>query len=396
EGIFVGYSTISKAFKLYNIRTRKVEENMHITVLENKPMIAGGGQEWLFDIDALSKSMNYAPGPAEDTGIFDDAYDDKDEGEEADYNNLETLGRSYAGRASPFQATKCLDTGGFTSWKKSHWNKMGFAHVARIEAIRLFLAYASFTDFIVYQMDVKSAFLYGTIEKEVYVSQSPSFVDPELPNRVYKVEKALYGLHQAPRAWYETLSTYLLDNGFKRGKINKTLFIKQIKNDIILVQVYVDDIIFGSIKRSLSTEFEQPMHKRFQMSYMRELAFFLGLHVEQRKDGIFLSQDKYVCDILKKVGFSSVKSTSTPMETHKPLSKDAAGTDVEVYLYSLDRKSTTRDCQFLSSKLISWQCKKQTIVANSTTDVEQTAASNYCGQFLWLQNQLLDYGYNFM
>nr|GFB46867.1 hypothetical protein [Tanacetum cinerariifolium] len=117
-----------------------------------------------------------------------------------------------------------------------------------IEAVGLFLAYASFMDFTMYQMDVKSEFLYGTIEEEVYVSQPPGFVDLKFSDRVYKVEKALYGLHQAPRSWYETLSNYLLENGFRRGTIDKTLFIKKIKNDILLVQVYVDDIIFGSTK----------------------------------------------------------------------------------------------------------------------------------------------------
>ncbi|GJZ25283.1 putative ribonuclease H-like domain-containing protein [Tanacetum coccineum] len=111
-----------------------------------------------------------------------------------------------------------------------------FAPVARIEAIRLFLAYASFKDFVVYQMDVKSAFLYGKIEEEVYVCQPPGFEDLHFPNKVYKVEKALYGLHQAPRAWYETLSTYLLDNGFHRGQINKTLFIRRHKDDIMLIK----------------------------------------------------------------------------------------------------------------------------------------------------------------
>ncbi|GKC41798.1 putative ribonuclease H-like domain-containing protein [Tanacetum coccineum] len=306
-----------------------------------------------------------------------------------------------------------------------------FAPVARIEAIRLFLAYASFMDFTVYQMDVKSAFLYGTIEEEVYVSQPPGFVDPEFPDKVYKVEKALYGLHQAPRAWYETLFTYLLENGFRKGTIDKTLFIKKIKNDILLVQVYVDDIIFGSTKKSLSTEFEQLMHKRFQMSSIGELTFFLGLQVEQRKDDIFLSQDKYVYDILNKFGFSSVKTASTPIERHKPLSKDVDGTDVDVHLYrsmigslmyltssrpdimfavracsrfqvqpkashmhevkiiirylkgaSLDRKSTTGGCPFLGSRLISWQCKKQIIMANSITEAEYIAASNCCRQLI--------------
>ncbi|GJX85668.1 putative ribonuclease H-like domain-containing protein [Tanacetum coccineum] len=187
-----------------------------------------------------------------------------------------------------------------------------FALVARIEAIRLFLAYASFKDFVVYQMDVKSAFLYGKIEEEVYVCQPPGFEDPEFPDRVYKVEKALYGLHQAPRAWYETLSTYLLDNGFQRGTIDKTLFIKKVKGDILLVQVYVDDIIFGSTKKGLCTDFEKMMHKKFQMSSMGELTFFLGLQVTQKDDGIFISQDKYVDEILKKFGFSTLKQQVHP------------------------------------------------------------------------------------
>ncbi|GJX03100.1 putative ribonuclease H-like domain-containing protein [Tanacetum coccineum] len=180
--------------------------------------------------------------------------------------------------------------------------------VARIKAIRLFLAYASFKDFVVYQMDVKSAFLYGKIEEEVYVCQPSRFEDLEFPSRVSKVEKALYGLHQAPRAWYETLSTYLLDNGFQRGQIDKTL-------------------------NEMCTEFEKIMHKKFQMSSMGELTFFLGMQVTHKDDGIFISQDKYVNEILKKFGFSTVKTSSTPMETSKPLLKDAEAEDVDVDLY---------------------------------------------------------------
>ncbi|GJY62004.1 putative ribonuclease H-like domain-containing protein [Tanacetum coccineum] len=182
-------------------------------------------------------------------------------------------------------------------------------------------------------MDVKSAFLYDTIEKEVYVCQPPGFEDPQFPNKVYKVEKALYGLHQAPKAWYETLSTYLLENRFRRGIIDKTLFIKKDKGDILLVQVYVDDIIFGSTKKSLCIEFESLMHKKFQMSSMGELTFFLGLQVMQRDDGIFISQDKYVADILKKFDFSSVKIASTLIETNKALHKDEEAEDVDVHLY---------------------------------------------------------------
>ncbi|GJY42559.1 putative ribonuclease H-like domain-containing protein, partial [Tanacetum coccineum] len=208
-----------------------------------------------------------------------------------------------------------------------------FAPVARIEAIRLFLAYASFMGFIVYQMDVKSAFLYGTIEEEVYVCQPPGFEDLQFPDKVYKVEKALYGLHQVPKAWYETLSTYLLENKFRRGTIDKTLFIKKDKGDILLVQVYVDDIIFGSTKNSLCLEFERMMHKKYQISSIGELTFFLGLQVMQKDNGIFISQDKYVADILKKFDFVTVKTTSTPIKTNKALLKDEEAKDVDVHLY---------------------------------------------------------------
>nr|GEW71973.1 alpha/beta hydrolase fold-3 [Tanacetum cinerariifolium] len=431
-------------------------------------LFKGGRPAWLFNIDALLKSMNYAPvsadnslfdsysqasyshnkdkcGPSQasdndnherhnaesstkiinttgpvntaiptyadstndplmpdlvDAEIFDDAYDDRDEGAKADYNNLETvisaspipsirihkdhpkehiIGETLVNLPHGKRAirTKWVyrnkrDQRGIVVRNKARLVAQGhrqeegidydevFAHVAQIEAIKLFLAYASFMDFIFYQMDVKSAFLYGTIEEEVYVSQPPGFVDPEFPDRVYKVEKALYGLHQAPRAWYETLSTYILDNRFRRGTNDKTLFIKKIKDDILLVQV--------------------------------------------------------------------VKSASTLMKTHKPLSKDENGTDVDVHLYgsmirslmyltssrpdimfvgqptlglwypkdspleliayydsdytcvSLDRKSTTGGFQFLGSRLISWQSKKQTIMANSITEVEYIATSNCCGQ----------------
>nr|GEY00221.1 putative ribonuclease H-like domain-containing protein [Tanacetum cinerariifolium] len=180
---------------------------------------------------------------------------------------------------------------GHTQEERINYDEV-FAHVARIEAIRLFLAYTSFMGFTVYQMDVKSAFLHGTIDEEVYVMQPPGFQDPEFLARVYKIEKAMYGLHQAPRAWYGTFFKYLLTNGFQRGTIDQTLFIRRYRGDFILVQVYVDDIIFGSSNPQLCREFEVLMHEKFQMSAMGELNFFLGLQVLQKEDGIFLSQDK--------------------------------------------------------------------------------------------------------
>nr|GEZ13184.1 hypothetical protein [Tanacetum cinerariifolium] len=284
-----------------------------------------------------------------------------------------------------------------------------FTLVALIKAIRIFLAFPSYIGFIVYQIDVKSAFLYGSIDEEVYVTQPPGFVDPKFPNKVYKVVKALYELHQAPRAWYAALSTFLKKSGYRRGVINKTLFIKQDKKDIMLVK--------------------------------------------QKEYGIFISQDKYVAEILKKFDFLSVKTASTPIETRKLLVKDDEAADVDVYLYrsmigslmyltaskpdimfavcacsrfqvtpktshlqavnrifrylkgqpklslwytkvssfnleaysdsdyagtNLDRKSITRGCQFFSRILISWQCKKQIIMATSIIEAEYVAAAHCC------------------
>ncbi|GKB68751.1 putative ribonuclease H-like domain-containing protein, partial [Tanacetum coccineum] len=147
-------------------------------------------------------------------------------------------------------------------------------------------------------MDVKSAFLYGNIKEEVYVCQPPGFEDPKFPDIVYKI-----------------------------GQIDKTLFIKRVKSDILLVQVYVNDIIFRSTKKKLNTDFEKLMNKKFQMSSMGKLTFLLGQQVTQKDDGIFISQDKYVDEILKKFGFLTVKTASTHIETLKPLIKDENAED---------------------------------------------------------------------
>ncbi|GKA06974.1 putative ribonuclease H-like domain-containing protein [Tanacetum coccineum] len=569
EGFFVGYSLSSKAFRVYNTRTRRVKENLHIGFLENKPMIEGKGPKWLVDIDSLTQSMNYVPVTAgiisnksagtqgklnadtskeisqdcivmpiwKDASYFDSPTKDVDNGEPKtvddaqkqvedgpDNENAEqdkfkddsstkyvNATRQHVNIASPDVNTSSLklnDVGplvntansnegniinsyillttpntrihkyhpidnvigevqstvqtrrmskptseqGFlsdvyeqkthdtlntclyacflsqikptsiakalsdSSWVEAMQEELlqfklqqvwilghrqegiayeeVFAPVARIEAIRLFLAYASFMGFLVYQMDVKSAFLYGTIEEEVYVTQPPGFKDPDHPDKVYKVVKALYGLHQAPRAWYETLANYLLSNGFKRGKIDQTLFIKKQKGDILLVQVYVDDIIFGSTNKELCTGFEKLMKDKFQMSSMGELTFFLGLQVQQKQDGIFISQDKYVAEILKKFNYSDVKTASTPVDLEKPLVKDGDANDVDVHLY----RSMIGSLMYLTASRpdIMFACKKQTVVATSITEAEYVAAASCYGQVLWIQNQLLDYGYNFM
>ncbi|GJS33965.1 retrovirus-related pol polyprotein from transposon TNT 1-94 [Tanacetum coccineum] len=373
EGFLVGYSVNSKGFRVFNTETRKVEENLHlhepqmkhrkddaspddvavkrpdkeISKLRNEPSLKNCNRELLQGKATRASSTNNDPlmpdledtAEVQNTGIFGSAFDDEDldtynspfadqvMGTKADFNNMEpstieptkiaqalddeswveamqeellqfkiqkvwTLvdlpyGKNAIGTKWVYKNKK--DERGIVVRKKARLVAQGykqeegidydevFAPVARTEAIRLFFAYASFMNFLVYQMDVKSAFLYGTIEEEVYVSQPPSFVDPEFPKKVYKVEKALYGLHQAPKAWYETLSTYLLDNGFYRGQIEKTLFIKRVKDDILL--------------------------------------------------------DKYVGEILKKFGFSSIRTTSIPMEANKALTKDEDGEDVDVHLY---------------------------------------------------------------
>nr|GEW58485.1 putative ribonuclease H-like domain-containing protein [Tanacetum cinerariifolium] len=343
-------------------------------------------------------------------------YDDSEE--EADFTNLESSihGKKAIGIKWVFKNKKDkrvimiknkakLVAQGHTREEGIDYDKV-FAHVARIKAIRIFIAYASFMGFMVYQMDVKSAFLYERLEEEVYVCQPLGFEDPDHPDKVYKVVKALYGLHQALRAWYETLANYLLGNRFHKGKIDHTLFIKRKTGDILLVQVYVDDIIFSSTKKELCIEFERLMKDKFQMSSMVELTFFLGLQVKQKEDGIFIIQDKYVTEVLRKFNFSNLKSANTSVDTKKTLVKDANGADYpkdssfELVTYtdsdyvgvSLDRKSTTGGCQFLGSRLISWPCKKQTMVATSTTEAEYVAAASCYGQVLWIQNQMLNYG----
>ncbi|GJT25948.1 putative ribonuclease H-like domain-containing protein [Tanacetum coccineum] len=533
EGFFVGYSTNSKAFRVFNSRTRIVEENLHVQFSENTSNVVESGPNWLFDIDALTNSMNYKPvvvgnqsnsntgikarddaGKARmetestdagfkpsreeekmdtkdpgneneasekdsevpstkelredqivnqelDTSINstnnintasdgnstnnvnvvsstvnaavievnavdpktsiklpndlnmpeleDIAYsdDDEDVGVEADMNNLDAFmpvspilttiihkdhpveqiikdlnsapqtrmiknlkeheamqdellhfklqkvwtlvdlqnGKRAIGTKWVYKNKKDergiviknksrLVAQGYTQEEGINYDEV-FAPVARIEAIRLFLAYASFKDFVVYQMDVKSAFLYGKIEEEVYVCQPPGFEDPDFPDRVYKVEKALY-----------------------------------------------DDIIFGSTKKKLCTEFKKVMHKKFQMSFIGKLKFFLGLQVKQKEDGIFISQDKYVTEILKKFGFSDVKTASIPMETHKPLLKDADGKDVDEHIFQVNHKvshlhAVKRIFRYLKGQPILglWYPKDSLFDLVAYTDNDYTGAS---------------------
>ncbi|WVZ70600.1 hypothetical protein U9M48_019253 [Paspalum notatum var. saurae] len=188
-----------------------------------------------------------------------------------------------------------------------------YAPVARLESIRILIAFATHHNFKLYQMDVKSAFLNGPIQELLYVEQPPGFEDPKKPNHIYKLHKALYGLKQAPRAWYECLKEFLLKNGFEIGKADSTLFTRKFDNDLFVCQIYVDDIIFGSTNKAFCDEFSRIMTKRFEMSMTGELKFFLGLQIKQLKEGTFLCQTKYTEDMLKKFGMENAKPINTPM-----------------------------------------------------------------------------------
>ncbi|KAJ9556755.1 hypothetical protein OSB04_011369 [Centaurea solstitialis] len=208
-----------------------------------------------------------------------------------------------------------------------------FAPVARIEAIRIFLAYAAHKNIKVFQMDVKSAFLNGVLHEEVYIEQPEGFVDPDFPDHVCILDKALYGLKQAPRAWYETLTNHLLSKGFKRGTIDTTLFLKKEGDDLLLVQIYVDDIIFGSTNPELCTKFSKIMETEFEMSMMGGLNFFLGIQVKQNPDGIFINQSKYIKDMLKKFNMTDCSPIKTPMPTGNLLGPDLADKPVDQKIY---------------------------------------------------------------
>nr|GEU31116.1 hypothetical protein [Tanacetum cinerariifolium] len=409
-----GYSTNSKAFRVFNSRIRIVEENMHVKFSENTPNIAGSGLNWLFDIDALTKSINYKPvvagnqfngsactkachnvgkirveivpdkdyillslwtqdllfssslkdsrgaglkplreekkKDAKDPGnkdsevssieeprvnqekdenvnitnnintvsptdnaarIEDNAVDENIVYGWADMNNLDTyfqVSHVPTIRIHKDHPLKQVigDLHSATQTRIMSKNLKGYGLVSTVDqrTNHKDLQNCLFACFFYHKWNLKRK-----IEEEVYVCQPSGFEDLDFPDKVYKVEKALYGLHQASRAWYETLSTYLLDNGFQRGMIGNTLFIKKDKINILLVQVYVDDIIFGSTKKKMCIEFEKMMHKKFQMSSMGKLTFFLGLQEKQKEDA------------------------STPMETYKTLLNDEKGQDVDEHLY---------------------------------------------------------------
>ncbi|GKB05427.1 retrovirus-related pol polyprotein from transposon TNT 1-94 [Tanacetum coccineum] len=229
-----------------------------------------------------------------------------------------------------------------------------FAPVARLEAVRIFVAYAAHKSFPIYQMDVKMAFLNGPLKEEVYVAQPEGFVDPDHLEKVYLLRKALYGLKQALRAWYDELSNFLMSKGFTKGTIDPTLFKIKYGEDILLVQIYVDDIIFGSTNPKYSKRFEKLMHSRFEMSLMGEMKFFLGLQIHQSPKGLkdlsraetyIINQAKYALEILKKHNMDNCHSIGTPLATKPKLDVDLSGEPVD----QSDYRSKIRSLMYLTS-----------------------------------------------
>jgi hypothetical protein len=208
-----------------------------------------------------------------------------------------------------------------------------FALIARLESIRMLLAYATHYGFKLYQMDVKSAFLNGSIKEDVYVEQPLGFESEGCPNHIYKLHKALYGLKQAPRAWYECLRDFLIENGFRIVKADSTFFTRKMCKDLFVCQIYVDDIIFDSTNKCFCDKFSKIMMDRFDMSMIGVLTFFLGFQIKQAKEGTFISQMKYTHDILKKFGMDKAKPIKTPMGTNSHLDLDLGGTSVDQKVY---------------------------------------------------------------
>nr|GEY14465.1 retrovirus-related Pol polyprotein from transposon TNT 1-94 [Tanacetum cinerariifolium] len=281
-----------------------------------------------------------------------------------------------------------------------------FAPVARMEAISIFLAYAAHKLFTVFQMDVKTAFLHGSLKEDVYVCQPEGFIDADHPSHVYKLKKALYGLKQAPRAWYDELSTFILQNHFIKGTIDPMLFIRRFHDDILVVQVYVDDIIFGSSHPRYIQLFSDLMKSRYEMSMMGEMTFFLGLQVNQSPCGIIINQSKYVLEILNKYGMESCDHTGTPMEIKDKLDLDQNGTPIDATKYHsmigtlMYLTSSRSDIVHATCLCARYQAKPTEKHLKEVKRIfhylrEYVSLSACCAQVFWMRTQLTDYGFHF-
>nr|GEU56097.1 retrovirus-related Pol polyprotein from transposon TNT 1-94 [Tanacetum cinerariifolium] len=455
EGIFLGYSQNSKAYIILNKHTRKVNESLNVTFDETPPPSKTSP---LVDDDLdedeaikITEKKNLENNIVDETLEIDEIANIKESRNhplEIVIGNLnqrtlswmvameEELNQFIANdiwelvpqpKNMTIIGTKRvfrnkLDANGVASRNKARlvaqrYNQQEdidydktYASVARLESIRILLAYACALDFKLFKMDVKSAFLNGFINEEVYVAQPLRFIDFQKLDHVYKLKKALYDLKQAPKAWYDKLKAFLIKNEYKIGMVDNTLFTEKKSYNLVIVQIYVDDIIFDSTYQDMCDEFAKIIHDEFEMSMMGQLNFFLGLQIKQMEDDIFFNQSKpdimfSVClcayfqkapktshiEVVKRI-FQYIKGTmhlglwypkGTGIETVVYADSDHAGAYV-------DRKSTSGICTFVGCCLTSWFSKKQTALAISTTEAEYVSAEKACQQALWMKQALID------
>ncbi|GJT87584.1 retrovirus-related pol polyprotein from transposon TNT 1-94 [Tanacetum coccineum] len=469
-GIFIGYSESSRGFHIYNGQTKKIIETIHVKFDELTAMASEcnnlepgfncinfqySSKDLHYSLENLFGPLYeeyYAMSPLE---VLDNSLANTLDNEDTSSSSLIVVEEDEAPQivsSSAKQATNEpntlvlndnanelvqedvaeLDENVFYNppetlvFEEAKYGQEegidfeeSFAPVARLEAVRIFVAYSAHKNFPIYQMDVKTEFLNDPLKEEVFVRKLDGFVDPDFPNHVYRLKKALYNLKQAPRAWYDKLSSFLIENHFTKGIVDPTLFTKRHGDEILLFEIYVDDIIFRSTNLIFSNRFATLMKDNFEMSMIGEMKFFLRLQVHQSPQRIFICQSHYTMDLLKKPRMDKCDTVSTPMATTK-LDADLQGTQVDqtkyrgmigglmylttsrpdiafvTFVYHAgcndDCKRTSGGIQFLGDKLVSWLFKKQDCTAMSIAeaDYEHVEKGTIELYFVRMEYQLAD------
>nr|GEV62323.1 hypothetical protein [Tanacetum cinerariifolium] len=376
-GIFIGYAPTKKAFQIYNQHTRRIIEIIHVDFDELTAMASEHSSlgPALHEMTPATISSGLVPNPHSSTFfvpplrtdwnlLFQPLFDElRNPLPSVDHSAPEVIAlivevvalELTASTSSPSLTIVDQDAASPTMTEPS-WNdamqeeiheferlqvwqeegidfKESFVLVARIEAIRIFIANAAHKNMKIFQMDVKTEFLNGELKEEFYVSQSEGFVNQDNPSHVYKLKKALYGLKQAPRGWYDMLSQFLISQHFSKGTVDPKLFRRKAGNDLLVVEIYVDDIIFASTNTVMFNEFANSMTTKSKMSMMGQMSFFLGLQISQSLRGIFINQSKYASKIVKKYGMLSSDFVDTPLVKKSKLDEDLQGKPVEATLY---------------------------------------------------------------
>ncbi|KAL0318498.1 UNVERIFIED_CONTAM: Retrovirus-related Pol polyprotein from transposon RE2 [Sesamum angustifolium] len=447
KGIFLGYSTQSKGYRIYNLKTKKLiisrdvefdedamwnwdeEKVERQSVMIPKETPPQQQHEEGTDQSEMERRSQQAPGsprrppPSEEieeetpprrTKLLSDIY------ETCNFIMFEPENFETAVKHKKHKAR--LVAKGYSQLQGIDYTET-FAPVARLDTIRALIAIAANKKWKIYQMDVKSAFLNGYVDEEIYVEQPQGFIAKGSEEKVLRLKKALYGLKQAPKAWYSRIDKYFMDRGFRRSLSEPTLYIKSQGNDTLIVSLYVDDLIYTGNNEKMIQDFKEDMMKTFEMSDLG-LMHFLGIEINQEKEGIFICQRKYTETLLKKFKMESCKTVSTPLVTGKKYQKEEGSQKVDgsmfrsligslLYLTATktrlcspqvcyqdsdwagsvdDMKSTSGYTFSLGSGIFSWASKKQATVAQSSAEAEYIAAAATSNQAIWLRRILEDIG----